>query len=260
MPQSEEERLAAEIPRLLAELRLRGKRRPAPGRSGRLWVKRLLRANLPHGVPLILPHQERRPRKPRLVLLVDVSFSVARAAGYFLLLALQLLDRFRDSHIFLFVDHPTEATDQLARWITRSAASPATAAPIARYPGGGIRIPGGASFLELLQSISGLDLAAPSDYGRMLYSFAAGPAKHFRSGTVVVILGDGRTNQYDPLPWTMEEIASRARRVLWLVPEPRERWGQDDSALLEYIPHVDYVGEAHDLAGLAQGLRELLSG
>jgi uncharacterized protein with von Willebrand factor type A (vWA) domain len=100
-----------------------------------------------------------------------------------------------------------------------------------------------------------IDLAAPSDYGRTLYSFAAGPAKHFRSGTVVVILGDGRTNQYDPLPWTMEEIASRARRVLWLVPEPRERWGQDDSALFEYIPHVDYVGEAHDLAGLAQGLR-----
>ena len=258
MPSTEEQGLAAELPRLLAELRLRGRRRPAPGRSGRLWVKRLLRANLPHGVPLVLPRQERRPRKPRVVLLVDVSFSVARAAGYFLLLALQLLDRFRDTRIFLFVDRPIDATDRLTRWLEREPVEPALSVPLLRYPGGGIRPAGGASFLELLQSVPGLDLTAPSDYGRALYSLAAGPAKRFRSGTVVVVLGDARTNRYEPLPWALEEIAGRCRRVLWLVPERRAQWGQDDSALFDYAPHVDYVGEAHDLTGLAHGLRELL--
>ena len=74
---------------------------------------------------------------------------------------------------------------------------------------------------------------------------------------VLVVLGDARTNRFDPLPWAFEEIASRARRVLWLVPEPRARWGTGDSALPRYLPFCDVAVEARDLEGLAHGVREM---
>jgi len=76
--------------------------------------------------------------------------------------------------------------------------------------------------------------------------------------TVLVVLGDARTNRIDPLPWALEEIARRCRYVLWLVPEARERWGTGDSELACYLPFVDTVVEARDLNGIARGLQELL--
>ena len=54
------------------------------------------------------------------------------------------------------------------------------------------------------------------------------------------------------------EIAGSCGAVLWLVPEPRGRWGTGDSALADYLPYADTVVEAADLDGLARGVRELL--
>src|SRR6185436_12239606 len=97
------------------------------------------------------------------------------------------------------------------------------------------------------------------DYGRAFYALASGPFRARRGGTVLVVLGDGRTNVFDPLPWAFEEIASRSRRVIWLVPEPRARWGTGDSALPLYLASCDLAIEATDLEGLAHGVRAIVS-
>ena len=78
--------------------------------------------------------------------------------------------------------------------------------------------------------------------------------------TVLVVLGDGRSNRLDPLPWAFEDIARRCRRVIWMVPEARRRWGTGDSDLFEYLLHVDVAVEAEDLDGLARGVDEILKG
>ena len=72
------------------------------------------------------------------------------------------------------------------------------------------------------------------------------------------MLGDARTNRLDPQAWALEELTRRTGAVLWLMPEARERWFTGDSALADYLPHVDTVVEARDLAGLARGVGELL--
>ena len=100
---------------------------------------------------------------------------------------------------------------------------------------------------------------APSDYGRAFYAFAAGPLRAIGRDAVLLVLGDGRSNDLDPLPWAFEEIAARARRVIWLVPEPRALWGTGDSALGRYLPFCDVAVETADLDGLAHGVRELPS-
>ena len=53
------------------------------------------------------------------------------------------------------------------------------------------------------------------------------------------------------------DLAARCGGVLWLVPEPASRWGTGDSALPLYLPSIDVLVEATDLAGLAAGVAEL---
>ncbi|MBZ5641047.1 MAG: VWA domain-containing protein, partial [Acidobacteriia bacterium] len=165
----------------------------------------------------------------------------------------------RDARILAFVDRPVDATRAVAAWARRGR-RPAPldsgvlgVAPHAPRPalrgrrrGEGIER-GGLSFADLIESLPGLNLEAPSDYGRAFHALLH---SHLRPGgrdSVLVVLGDARTNRFDPLPWAVEEISRRARAVLWLVPEPRSRWGTADSALADYLPHADAVVEARDL-------------
>jgi uncharacterized protein with von Willebrand factor type A (vWA) domain len=118
---------------------------------------------------------------------------------------------------------------------------------------------GGASFAALLEDLEGLDPTAASDYGRTFYALDSARDAALGRDSVLVVLGDGRSNRFDPLPWAFEGLASRARRVIWLVPEPRGRWGTEDSSLPCYLPSCDVAVEATDLEGLARGVGELLA-
>lgn len=241
LPTEEERRVAREVPRQIERLRLRRSRRQRRSRRGRVWLRRVWRESLAHGgVPFDLPRRLPRARRPRVVLLVDVSHSVARAAGFFLWMASEFLDLGRRARVVLFVDSPVDATAQVARW-------------------GRARREGSAqSFIEMLRSIPALNLLAPSDYGRTLHRLLRSKLCPRGRDTVLLVLGDGRTNRFDPLEWALGEIARRTRVVVWLVPEARQRWGSGDSALARYLPHVDTLVEARNLAGIRRGLAELM--
>jgi len=263
MTTEEERGLAREVPRLIEEIRLRAGRRLARAKRGRLWIRRLFRENLSRGgVPFVLPYRRPRPRRTRVVLLVDVSYSTARAAGYFLAMAMEFLKTGRRTRVLAFVDRPVDATRAVTAWARgrRAFEAPAKGARTAsrgKRRGQGIEFRGH-SFADLLESLPGLNLDAPSDYGRALHSLLQSHLLPSGRDTILVVLGDARTNRFDPLAWAMGEISRRVRGVLWLVPEPRSRWGTADSALSEYLPHADAVVEARDLAGLARGVTELI--
>ena len=241
---SEEERaLAHEVPRLIEEIRRKPSRRLRRAARGRIFVRGVFRENLSRGgVPFVLPRRTARLRKPRVVLLVDVSWSAARATAYFLWMAAAFLRLGRRTRVLLFVDRPVEATAEVARWASR-----ATRAASAER-----------SFTDLLKRLPGLNPQAPSDYGRALHALLTGPLRPRGRDTLLLVLGDARTNRYPPLPFALEELRRGCRAVLWLVPEPESRWGTADSALPEYLPHLDVVVPATDLEGLAEGLRALL--
>jgi len=198
-----------------------------------------------------------------VVLLVDVSWSVARAAGLFLWMSSMLFGNSRRVQVIAFVDRPVDATEALRRWMRGLAPANEGDAVGSREnrrrprPGEGI-VRAGVPFSEWLADLRGLDLNAPSDYGRAFHALLRSSLRPTGTQTVLVVLGDGRTNRFEALPWTMEEIAQRCRSVLWLVPEPRGRWGTGDSALGAYAEHVDVLVEAADLPGLARGVAELV--
>jgi uncharacterized protein with von Willebrand factor type A (vWA) domain len=194
---------------------------------------------------------------------VDVSHSVARAAGLFVLMAAEFVELGRRARVIAFVDRPVDATSALLRWSRGSQRNrPAEDVPFnarrrGARPGDGV-VAHAVSFASVLDGLTGLNLTAPSDYGAAFHALSTSRMRPRGRDTVLVILGDGRTNRFDPLPFALEDLAHGCRAVLWLVPEPISRWGTADSALSGYLPFVDLVVEATDLHGLARGLGELV--
>jgi uncharacterized protein with von Willebrand factor type A (vWA) domain len=113
------------------------------------------------------------------------------------------------------------------------------------------------SFADVLSGIEGLNLDAPSDYGRALHALAHAGRPVRGRDTLLVVLGDARANRFEPLPWAFEDLARGLGGVVWLVPEPASRWGTGDSALPAYLPSIDVLVEATDLEGLARGVAEM---
>jgi uncharacterized protein with von Willebrand factor type A (vWA) domain len=236
---SEDEReLAEAVPRLIERIRLRTGRRRRRAASGRFYLRTVFRENVSHdGVPFVLPRRRLRPRRPRVVLLVDMSWSCSRASALFLWMAGAFLRLGRTTRVLLFVDRPVDGTAEVERWMRSGDRGDPSA---------------------LLAALPGLNPLAPSDYGRVFHRLLCSPARPGGRDTVLVILGDGRTNRLEPLEWALDEIAGRCASVLWLVPEPLALWGSGDSALPLYLPRVDVAVEVRDLAGLAEGVAELL--
>jgi uncharacterized protein with von Willebrand factor type A (vWA) domain len=258
MSLAEEQELAAAVGRLVERIRLRRSFRLRRATRGRLDLRRVFRENLAHGgVPFVLPYRRPRRRRSRVVLLIDVSWSTARAAGLFLALAHELLRRAADTRVLFFVDRAVDASAAVDRWLARGRTAAPAPAGARLGPGSGI-LRGGVSFAGLLDALPGLNLHAPSDYGRAFHHLLRSPLCPTGRGTLLVVLGDGRTNRFDPQDWTFEEIAARCGAVLWLVPEAPEEWGTGDSALAAYLPRVDAAVDVRDLAGLAQATGEIL--
>jgi len=239
---AQERAVAKEVPRLLREIRLRAGRRLGRAPSGRLWTARVLRGNLgTGGAPFVLTFRRRRPRRPRALVLVDVSWSVMSASTFFLHMARAFLDARATgprTSIHFFVDRCVEATSLVARW----------------------KGPGEVPLARLLEGMPDLDPKAASDYGRAFYQALRsrrGAGRAAGRDTILVVLGDARSNHRDPQAWAFEELASRCRRVLWLNPEPFARWNTGDSDLSEYLPFCDVVCEASDLEGIARGVSEI---
>ncbi|MEU9227531.1 VWA domain-containing protein [Streptomyces massasporeus] len=195
--------------------RLAARRRRAS--RGSIDLRRTLRGSLSTGgVPMKPVLRRRRPMRPELVLLCDVSGSVSGFSDFTMLLVQALHDQFSKVRVFAFVNRIDEVTGLLER----GRADP---------EGLSSRIQGEAAVTGYHGS---------SDYGMALGEFAERYADAVGSRTTVFVLGDARTNRSDPNLPAVRQIAERARRVHWLNPEQRSRWGTGDSVAPAYAELV----------------------
>lgn len=216
--------------------RLAARRRKA--RRGQIDFRRTLRRSLATGgVPMRPVLRDRRPGRPELVVLCDMSGSVAGFAQFTLLLVQALADQFSKVRTFAFV----ELTDEITELVTAGAADPAG---LAR---------------RILTRARLTRWGTNSDYGDSLATFVDGWPDAVGPRTSVLILGDGRTNGGDPNLAAVRRIAERARHVHWLNPEPKTAWGSGDSAALRYAQVVP-MHECRNLRQLTRLVAELLPG
>ncbi|MFI6849549.1 VWA domain-containing protein [Kitasatospora sp. NPDC050467] len=198
--------------------RLAARRRRAA--RGRIDLRRTLRRSLSTGgVPLRPAYRLRRPARPEIVLVCDVSGSVAGFADFTMLLVRAMSDQFSKVRVFAFVNRTAEVTGLLAG--SGDGADPAV---LAR---------------RILTEAKVMGHHGNSDYGSALGEFAEHHLDAVGPRTSVLVLGDARNNHRDPNVPALRLIAARARRVYWLNPEQPALWGSGDSAALAYAEAVE---------------------
>ena len=211
-------RAVTQLKRRLATLgnEQRGRRR------GRVVdVRRTMRASLETGgVPLRLSYRPKRPRRPEIYVLCDVSTSVTSASVFFLSVLHALHDSFRKLRSFVFIERISEVTDifeqerdfrRLSERISRD---------------GGVA-----------------DVSGYTDYGRVWLEFLTEISDDLDPRSTVIVLGDARTNGRDPHAAVFAELCERAGRIFWLNPEPRLYWNYGDSVMSAYEPYLDAAFE-----------------
>jgi len=187
-------------------------------RQGRtVDVRRTMRASLETGgVPLRLKYRPKRPRRPEIYVLCDVSTSVTSASVFFLSVLHALHDSFRKLRSFVFIERISEVTDVFEH--------ERDFAVIARK----ISSEGGVA-----------DISGYTDYGRVWLEFLTEISEDLDPRSTVIVLGDARTNGREPHAEVFAQIAAKAGRLFWLNPEPKLYWNYGDSVMAAYERHCD---------------------
>jgi len=226
---AEQLRLLGEVLAPLARklaARIGARRRHA--RRGSVDFRKTIRGSLSTGgVPVDVHFHKPRPAKPELVVLADISGSVAAFAAFVLQLTYALRSQFARVSSYVFVD----GLDDVSELIDKSTGIAEVAAEINRR---GL----------------GVWLDGRSDYGNAIDTFWRQHGARLRHRTTVLVFGDARGNYHSPRTEVLGRIAQRAGHVYWLNPEPRAAWDTGDSVIGQYARHCDGVFECRNVRQL----------
>jgi uncharacterized protein with von Willebrand factor type A (vWA) domain len=210
-------------------------RRRQRATSGRVDMRRTLRRSLASGgVPIDVIERRRRPHRPELYVLCDISGSVAEFSLFTLTLMAALAAELPHTRAFVFVDAVDEITGLLER--TGHAIEP----------------------WQIMRNTNVIGAAGHSDYGAVLEQFWHTVGPEMGATATVLVTGDGRSNYRPAGAAALGELARRCRSVFWLNPEPRAEWELHDSAIAEYRPHCTQVFEVCTPAQLEACIERIL--
>jgi uncharacterized protein with von Willebrand factor type A (vWA) domain len=198
------------VRRLAEKLRGGARVRARRARRGRIDPRATTRrAARTLGIPMQLAFKRRRDDRPKLVVLCDVSDSVRAASRFMLELVAATSALFERSRSFVFVSELVETTELFR------AGPPGVA-------------------LRRLASGAVVDLGPSSSYERALADAERKVGPSLDRRTVLVVLGDGRTNHRPDGAEILARLRDRCRAVVWICPEPTSQWGLGDSRMNRY--------------------------
>ena len=225
--------LQHEVKRLAAMLRTRIALRQKRAKSGQLDPKATIRSNLKyHGVPMEIKHKD-RIRKPKIVVICDISTSMRFCSELMLSFLFALQGQVRKTQAFAFIDHLEYISDDFSG----SNADDAIASVLWRMPSGHYN----------------------TDLGWSLQNFNDEFMDTLNGQTTLIIVGDGRNNYYDPRIDIFSTMTRRAARTIWLNPEPPTMW-HGDSDMSKYAPMCNNVLKVSNLRELANAVDTLMTG
>ncbi|KRQ27243.1 MULTISPECIES: VWA domain-containing protein [Mycobacteroides] len=202
-------RVVHPLARMLAS-RLAARRRRA--HTGQIDLRRTLRKSMSTGgVPIDVVQKKPRPARPELVVLCDVSGSVAGFSHFTLLLVHALRQQFSRVRVFAFID----TTDEVTHLFTPDTDLAEAIVRITREA----------------QVFTG---DGHSDYGHAFKTFVEKFPTVLSPRSALLILGDARTNYRNPAVEVLSTMVSSSRHAHWLNPEPKNHWGTGDSAATRY--------------------------
>ncbi len=220
---------------LTRKLAARLARKRKHGRKGPLDFRNTVRHSLSYGgVPAEPKFKYPRPSKPELMVVADISGSVAAFARFTLMLVYAIQNQFSKVRSFVFIDGIDEVTQffRATEDVSEAVHRVNTEADVVWVDG-------------------------HSDYGHAFEVFWERYGKDVGPKTTVLLLGDARNNYHASQSWVVKEIRQKARHVYWLNPEPRSYWNTGDSIVGEYGTHTDGVYEVRNLRQLEAFVEKL---
>ena len=203
------QRVVKPLARTLAT-RLAARRRRS--RRGEIDLRKTLRKSMSTGgVPIDVVLKKPHPARPELVVLCDVSGSVAGFSHFTLMLVHALRQQFSRVRVFAFID----TTDEVTELFGPDADLAVAVQRITREAGVYTR-------------------DGHSDYGHAFASFMNTWPNVLSPRSSLLVLGDGRNNYRNPEIDLLAHMVNSSRHAHWLNPEPRHLWGSGDSAVPRY--------------------------
>jgi len=219
---------------LAARLAQRRRRR----HRGHLDFRRTVRASLSYGgVPAEPKFRDPHPSKPEIMVVADISGSVASFARFTLQFVYAMASQFSKVRSWVFIDGIDEVTRffQDSDDVTDAVHRVNTEADVVWVDG-------------------------HSDYGHALEVFNERHVKEITPKTSIILLGDARNNYHAPQAWVLDALRKRAKHLYWLNPEPRGYWDTGDSVISEYASHCDGVYECRNLRQLERFVTTIAEG
>ncbi|TRW88400.1 VWA domain-containing protein [Mycolicibacterium sp. 018/SC-01/001] len=225
-------RVVAPLARTLAS-RLAARRRRS--RAGEIDLRKTLRKSMSTGgVPIDVVLKKPHPARPELVVLCDVSGSVAGFSHFTLLLVHALRQQFSRVRVFAFID----TTDEVTEMFGPDADLAVAVQRITREAGVYTR-------------------DGHSDYGHAFVSFMDKYPNVLSPRSSLLVLGDARNNYRNPESDLLAHMVNASRHAHWLNPEPKHLWGSGDSAVPRYTD-VIAMHECRSAKQLASVIDSLL--
>ncbi len=220
---------------LTRKLAVRLARKRRHGRKGPLDFRSTVRHSLSYGgVPAEPKFRYPRPSKPEIMVVADISGSVAAFARFTLQMVYAISSQFSRVRSFVFIDGIDEVTD---------------------YFKGEEDITVAIHRINTEADVIWVD--GHSDYGHAFEAYWERWGRDINAKTTVLLLGDARNNYHAAQAWVLAEMAKKARHVYWLNPEPRSYWDTGDSIVSQYATHCDGAYECRNLKQLERFVEQL---
>jgi uncharacterized protein with von Willebrand factor type A (vWA) domain len=237
LQQPDEVRALDELMRRVARrLHKLAERRQRAGAGAHVDVRATLRRSVSHGgEPIDLAFREPRRRRPRLVLLLDVSRSMNLYSFFFIRLARALQRAHLDTQVFIWHTHLSAVSEAL-------------------------RDPDAWRAQEKLQLLSA-GWAGGTRIGDCLAQFEREHRRLMHARTALIVVSDGYdTGDPAQLAAVAQRLRRRARRLVWLNPlAARTDYLPLARGMQAVMPAVDLLAPAHDLASAERAFAQVLA-
>ena len=219
------------IRKLAKRLASRHSRRRKKAQRGMLDIRRTMRANVAYDGKLFnLAWRRVKVERPKLIVLCDVSGSVAAVSRFFLMFLYSLDEVMPKTRSFVFSNRAGEITDLLQGDDLETAME----AALRQYGGGS------------------------TDYGMSIMDLAEATLGSVDKKTTVMVLGDARSNYGDPGHLALKEFYERAGRVIFLNPEPETVWDTGDSEMKKLGAYCTHKQTCNSVKHVERVLDDLL--
>ncbi len=222
------------IDKLVKKLKDIVSRRYYSKNKGVLDIKKTIRRSAKyHNIPIEIKFKDKPLRKGKVVTLCDISGSVWSAARFMLNLLYSLQDCFSKVKSYVFVSELADVTSFFQDYEINEA-------------------------IKKVLTDTDINYEANTDYGETFSMFRRDHLHELDKKTTLIIIGDARSNYFNPQQNILNEMRDRCRRVIWLNPEEEKFWDTGDSEMYNYLPYCHEVRSCNNLNQLIDFIEELI--